>query len=149
MCFIDWYITRKYGISPPDPLINLDFSTLQFILNNDVKLKNCQIYLSDNQYQTTTLGELNRFLDWDKTDKRVYTSEWLDCDDYSFILTGDINIPGWERLPFGLIWAETNSGCHAANIFIADDHQIYVVEPQNDNICKGIPVGWCPYLVII
>lgn len=145
MCF-NWYIKQKYGISPPNPLVDIGFSDLQMIVR--AEFPDAQIYLSDSYYKTTTLDELRRFLEWDKTDERTYTSEWFDCDDFSTVLTGDVNIPGWEWLPFGMLWTETGTGGHAVNVFIDDKSEIYIVEPQNDQIFK-CPGDWKPYLVII
>jgi len=145
MCF-KWFVKQKYGIEPPYPLDDISFNELHALVTTE--FPDAQIYLSDSKYKTTSVSQLSKFLTWDKTNEREYVSEWFDCDDYSYVLTGDIKIPGWEELPFGMLWTETPDGGHAVNVFVDNEKKVWIIEPQNDSI-KKLPTGWKPYLVII
>ncbi len=118
----------------------------------DVLKQNCykaNIYLSDSIYSTTSIDELIRFLKADDTNEYRYVSEYYDCDDFSFRLMGQVHSVEWGALPFGIVWlTKENNVNHAVNIFIDDEHEIWLIEPQNDNIFE-LPTGWIPYLVIL
>lgn len=145
MCF-KWFIKQKYDITPPEPLTDLDFNTLQMLIR--AEFPDAQVYLSDSYYKTTTIDELKRFLAFDKTSEEHYISEWYDCDDFAAVTNGTINIPGWYWLPFGIMWTETPGGGHAVNVFVDNLNDIYIVEPQTDAI-YSLPGNWRPYLIII
>lgn len=137
---------QEYDISPPSPLVEISYTSLANLLN--ATFPSAGKYLSDSKYKTTTIQELKRFLDWDKTSEKTYISEWFDCDDFSSVLNGTINIPEWYYLPFGIMWTDTPQGGHAVNIFIDNMSEIWIVEPQNDS-CFKLPSDWNPYLIII
>lgn len=92
-------------------------------------LKDVVIYLVDKKYQLTTREEIERFLAFDKTDLVKYFPEYHDCDDFSFRLMGQISIPEWSGLAFGICF----SGIHAYNIF-CDGKNIFCIEPQSDKV---------------
>jgi len=88
------------------------------------------IFLSDMDYKLTSKEEIERFLFSDRTDGYVYRKEYYNCDDFSFRLMGNLSIPGWAELAFGIAW----SFKHAFNIFLDKDKKVWIIEPQNDRI---------------
>lgn len=95
------------------------------------------IYLCDRTYALTILSELERFLEWDITDEFSYEADVFDCDDFAFRLNGQITIPGWSDLCFGVIRSPSvnGNGSHVYNVFVTEEEGelvLYSVEPQND-----------------
>ena len=70
------------------------------------------------------------------------------CDDFSFALMGSVSNPDWGALPFGIVWTTTPSGLHAVNCFIDKNREVWIIEPQNDNIFK-CPPDWDPLFIVI
>jgi hypothetical protein len=91
------------------------------------------IYLSDLKYDLTSKDEIERFLWGDKTNEYTYKKEFMDCDDFSYRLMGNLSIPGWSSLAFGIAW----SGKHAFNIFLDHKERLWIVEPQNDSVISS------------
>ena len=85
--------------------------------------------ISDNVYYTCDVETLKRFLGFDKTNYKAYQSEIFDCDDFSLVLDGRVDM--WQpALPFGISWSDV----HAYNIFIDKDKNVWIVEPQQDKV---------------
>lgn len=145
MC-LDYFFKKKYGISKPNNTKDIGWKMLHDIL---IKEFNCDnIVITDKKYKTAPFVEYERFLRYDKTDKLVYVSEWFDCDDFAVRLYGNFTVPYWSRLAFGEIFVKTETINHALNFFIDNDHDIWLVEPQNDEIFK-IPDNWEVYRIDI
>jgi len=143
MCFS---FKKTKGLPPPAYLQEIKAIQIQDILKNQFPTAN--LYLSDSIYKTTTIDELMRFLKDDKTNEYRYVSEYMDCDDFSYHLMGSIHNVEWGALPFGIIWLLKPNGAHAMNIFIDNQHGVYLIEPQND-IIQVFPSNWTAYLIII
>lgn len=99
------------------------------------------IYLVDWDYHLIDKEEMERFLAEDKTDLAEYVAEYHDCDDFSFRLMGQISVPGWSDLAFGIVFALVPGGGHAVNCFVSNEKEVYLIEPQNDEIFKK-PSDW-------
>ena len=145
MC-LKYFFDKPKGLQPPQGLIDINMDEIQQVLTKEVP--HAAIYLSDSTYRTISIHELMRFLKDDKTNEYRYVSEYMDCDDYSYHLMGSIHNVEWGALPFGITWTSTPNGAHACNCFIDNDHILWFIEPQKDNIFR-LPMGWVPYLVII
>ena len=147
--FCKWFCKPDLPDDMPEPayLEEVDLSRLIGELNS--LSAGTPVYLTDRQYKTTSVIELQRYLKYDLTDKQQYVHEYYDCDDYSFSLLGSINNPAWGMLPFGVIWVvRDNQPPHACNIFVDDNYKIWCVEPQNDEVFD-LPDDWKPYLIMI
>jgi hypothetical protein len=96
--------------------------------------------LSDPNYKLVDVGMLQKFLKRNKIDKREYKHPEHDCDDFSYILFGDVT--RWDSdLAFGIAWGYTPSGTyHAFNIAIDTERQVRIIEPQTDEIF--MPDNW-------
>jgi hypothetical protein len=97
--------------------------------------------LSDPNYKLVDVGMLQKFLKRNKIDKREYKHPEHDCDDFSYILFGDVT--KWDSdLAFGIAWVLRDDGkYHSLNVFIATDKKIYFVEPQTDDVFL-VPDNW-------
>ncbi len=138
MC-LNYFFEKKHGITKPTNTQEMTNIELYSFLYSEFK---CDVIeLSDKKYKTAPFTEYERFLRYDETDKLIYTSEWFDCDDFSVRLHGNITIPYWSALAFGELWVKTPSGGHAVNLFIDNDREVWIVEPQNDKIFK-MPDDW-------
>jgi len=105
------------------------------------------IYLVDRTYQLISKAEMERFLKQDLTDLQEYVAEFHDCDDFSWALLGSISAKEWSGIAFGFAFSNT----HAFNIFVSDEKEVYIVEPQRDLIWKvnEIPKQYKKYFVPI
>jgi len=103
--------------------------------------KDTTIYLVDRDYHLIDEEEMERFLIEDKTNLAKYVAEYHDCDDFSFRLMGQVSIPGWSDIAFGIIFAQTPQGGHAVNCFVSNEEEVLLIEPQNDKIFKK-PLDW-------
>lgn len=89
---------------------------------------------ADGSYKLVDIAKLKSYLAINPVSERTYVKESHDCDDFSFILQGDIS--RWDSdLAFGIIWGEKPSGgAHAWNWCVGEDEQIWFVEPQTDGV---------------
>ena len=108
----------------------------------------CPILLSDEDYKTTTKEELIRYLSEDTTNDYPYISEWYDCNNFSYTLMGRLSNPDWGCLPFGILWTDTPLGGHAVNCFVDYNRDVWIVEPQSDEVFE-LPDNWEPWIVIM
>lgn len=139
-------IVDKMKLGKPKNIEELDHTELYSLLYSE--FPEADIYISDRKYKTTSFNEYVRFLQYDQTDKNRYISEYFDCDNFSFLLMGNTNKQGWSSLAFGILWVHTPKGGHAVNLFIDNNRDIWIIEPQNDKIFRR-PEDWKGYLVII
>lgn len=89
-----------------------------------------KLYLSDAWYWLCPKEEMVDFLALDTTEQEKYTTEIFDCDDFSFRLMGQIHTKPYSALAFGIGWSKV----HAYNIFIDVEGQVWIVEPQTDEL---------------
>ena len=153
--FINWLRKKICNPDMPEPtglsfIESFEISSLLYAAFPDA-----QLYISDHKFKTTTKEELMRFLKYDMTDAYNYTSEYYDCDDFSYALMGTLSNPKWGCLPFGIMWTGTKfdsegkaTAAHAVNFFIDASRKIWVIEPQNDKVFV-IPKTWKPFLLMM
>lgn len=104
----------------------------------------------DRLYRLPPFDEVIQFLELDLTDRGMYKSEFKDCDDFAIILWGLWKAKyGEQYTGFGLVLTDTPQGAHAANIFVDNEYDIWLIEPQNDRIfLLEDKTDWSPYTVI-
>jgi hypothetical protein len=137
----------KIEIEPPKIKDDVTHSELLTIIKAEFGEK-CGIYLSDMNYKTCDIKEIERFIKSDDTNRYKYIHEYYDCDDYSFRLLGNLSIPGWSDLTFGIFWCGTPQGGHALNCFVDVERTVWIIEPQNNTVFR-LPDDWTPWLVIV
>ena len=104
--------------------------------------------ITDREFKLVDIPHLREFLLGNPVSERKYVKERHDCDDFAYILQGDVT--RWDSdLAFGIIHGLTPDGYgHAFNVCIGIDKEIYFVEPQNDVVQK--PEGdWKIWLVVM
>ena len=106
------------------------------------------LFLSDAKYKSIPKEVLEEILAYDTTDLYRYISEYFDCDDFSYRLMGQLSTPDYGALTFGIAWVSTGRGGHALNVFIDDEENVWMVEPQNDKIFK-FPEDWTMALIVM
>lgn len=85
------------------------------------------VYLSDENFYTTTLEEARKFSEGTKLQYKKWTKEDFDCDNFSFAAMGYWS-QGLKSFALGIAWSYD----HAFNIFISNKKEIYIVEPQTN-----------------
>ena len=88
------------------------------------------IYISDSYYWLCSDADIKTFLSMDATNRDKYTAEEYDCDDFSYRLMGQLSVPQWSSIAFGILW----TNLHALNCFISDTGKFYFIEPQSDKL---------------
>ena len=112
------------------------------------EIKVSDLHITDREFKLVDIEHLREFLLENPVSERPYIKEKHDCDDFAYILQGDIT--RWDPdLAFGIIHGRTQSGAsHAWNVCIGTDEQIWFIEPQTDGVWK--PEGsWKIYLVVM
>ena len=128
-------LTRSLGESiSPIPII-IESSGIVKPYNVD-GIKDCEV--ADLEYCSFTLDEWKVIL----SDiyavlkpKEKYTSKVFDCDDFALVFSGVLTYSafksGFATQPaFAISWSNT----HAFNLFVDDENNVYVYEPQNNKI---------------
>jgi len=99
---------------------------------------------SDPYYIVCSRKDLETFLAKNQLDKELYVTTVFDCDDFAFVLMGEIT--KWRPgIAFGICWYDE----HAVNIWYSpEEDKIYLVEPQKDLIYP-YPKAKKPILVMM
>jgi hypothetical protein len=108
----------------------------QILLDNtNIEVK-CAFNNADASYKLVNIDNLKMFVAKNNLSKLTYEPEKLDCDDFSFILQGDISRYDSD-LCVGIIWGITPEGHgHAFNWAISTDRHLYWIEPQQNRVFK-------------
>ena len=103
--------------------------------NTNVEVK-CAFNNADASYKLVNIDNLKLFVAKNNLSKLVYEPEKLDCDDFSFILQGDIS--RWDSdLAVGIVWGVTPHGQgHAWMWAIGTDRQLWFIESQSNHVFK-------------
>ena len=84
----------------------------------------------DSKYNLTSITEIKRFLEWDRTENvHDYSLEDFDCDDFAFVLTDRLRL--WSP---GLAQGILIVPGHAKNFFIDARKKVWGIEPQSDRV---------------
>jgi hypothetical protein len=108
------------------------------------------IRYGDGSYYLPEPAEIQQILANSQVDRRTWLAERFDCDDFAYVLKGEVSIHAYDTgtirfgLAFGMVWGffDWVKGFHAVNWFIASDGVLRFVEPQQDTIydashCQG------------
>lgn len=97
---------------------------------NKVKPSATHIYISDSTYWLCSDKDIENFLRMDETNKTPYIGEEFDCDDFSYRLMGQLSVPNWSGIAFGIVWTDL----HALNCLIDESGKFWYIEPQTDRL---------------
>lgn len=101
------------------------------------------IRFGDNQYYLPTEDEMDFILLESKLDRKRFMQERFDCDDFSFILKGEISAHAYKAgqltcgICAGIAWGYfkwNQRGYHAVNWYLGNDESLKFIEPQWDVI---------------
>jgi hypothetical protein len=114
-------------------------------------VKDCNITLPDAEYYLPPASYVTQVLKLNAIDKKKYVSESGDCDDYAYLAKALFIKLRWttgKPMAFGVIHGMLPKG-HAINFFIANDEQLYFIEPQSDKLFPvntNIKEAWFIYV---
>ena len=94
------------------------------------------LYLTDNIFYTVDIECFKKFIWYDVTNYNTYVAEAYDCDNFALSVLGNANSGVWADVAIFIAWSNE----HAFNIMIDDNHQVWYIEPQTDQIEKYIDV---------
>lgn len=95
---------------------------------------NCSFANADITYKCVDIDVLREFLTANDLSRYKYISTIRDCDDFSFMLQGDVS--HWDPdLAVGIAWGVTPTGVgHAFNFAIGLHHDLWLIEPQANHV---------------
>lgn len=131
MCFSNIF-KKKQPVLPPPIILDPENGRKQvdnpyiFKILNALKPNPTHIYLSDNTYWLCSKEDIEKFLAIDVTKDFEYVTEKYDCDDFSYRLLGQLSVPEWSGIAFGIVW----TNLHALNCLIDDAGKFWYIEPQ-------------------
>lgn len=126
MC-IKWFRKKEQSIDP-DGDHSISYSALSDLLRK--KFPKAKLFLSDSYTFLCSYDDIASVLAASNVNSMEYVEEVMDCDDFAAALWGEFSRPPWSRYAVGLVWTDL----HALNICVADDSEIYFIEPQTDEI---------------
>ena len=126
MCF-PYSVEKK--LPNPKSTEEVDYIDLSNIIRERFPSEG-EIYLSDRKYKLCNIGDIKVFCQQDITNQEKFTAEWYDCDDFAYRLMGQLSIPNWSMLAFGIAWTDK----HSLNCFVDEDRILWFLEPQSDAI---------------
>ena len=121
-------LIKTESVNGAKKLGTISYSELKSLLSPYCK----EIYLSDNNYSLTSVGEAKKYSQRTKVSINKWQKEEYDCDEFSFALMGYWNLDLYQ-FAFGIAWSKT----HAFNIMVDNNKKVYVIEPQSN---KFIPI---------
>lgn len=107
------------------------------------------VRFGDYQYYLPTSDEMDFILTESQLDRKQFLPERFDCDDFAFILKGEISAHAYQARQLscgicaGIIWGYFDwnpRGYHAVNWYLDNTGTLYFIEPQWDLI---YPVEQC------
>ena len=91
---------------------------------------------SDLSYKLVDIFHLKKTIKINNLARYEYIKTERDCDDFSYMLQGDITHKDSD-LAFGMIWGiKPNGKGHAFNWCIGTDKELWFIEPQSNKVFK-------------
>jgi len=133
-------------------MISMSLDTVRSLLRRDIGRYrtpgvNIKATYSDHLYSSPSHTELVAILAKVASavpDSTHYVEEMFDCDDFSYVLKGQVSLYGLESglpapLTIGIVWAKFNwrDEFHVANWAIVDGDRVVWIEPQDLNSTKN------------
>ena len=128
-------LKQLFSTSPPvKPILrrSIDVYELSNVLAE--KFPDTEIYLSDRTKYLCDIEDIKTFLAQDETNRTKYVAEAFDCDDFAYRLKGQFSVHGWAELATGIVW----TNCHALNIVVDANLDVWIIEPQSDKIQSNL-----------
>lgn len=130
-----------------DRISSLDIVKM-FGNTSGVVINGNDLHITDRTFKLVDIDHMVEFLKDNPVSKRKYVKGKHDCDDYAYILQGDVT--RWDSdLAFGIIHGLTPSGDgHAWNVCVGNDRELWFIEPQDDSVWKPTDF-WDIWLVVM
>lgn len=124
------------------------------LLKTTLHVADDKLFIGDGEYFAYDVADLQAFLRLDRTNALKYRAEAFDCDDFARVLVGQERM--WFRTSnqgnrgstLGMVWGDirpsetsTEVNAHAVNIFIDANREVWLVEPQTDQLTKPTSVS--------
>jgi hypothetical protein len=104
------------------------YQTVEFIIKRAYPL--AHILTVDYNYHIASRSDYAAFLKVDNTNKAKYVPDLYDCDDFAWRLMGNLSDPLTGAFATGIAMSEG----HAFNCCICNDKNMYLIEPQTDEL---------------
>ena len=112
--------------APPESMGTATGAQLRSLLR--VNAGDACIYVTDKDYELTSLDEYRRFLKW-YCDTHPYTPDEYDCDDFSWVMRAEALKWMHGKFPFGHIYAESKKfPNHGFNFVVDVSLKIYICD---------------------
>jgi hypothetical protein len=133
-------------LPPPTIVANIPSSELREIIKRELNPR--QTHFVDAKYGIYKLDDLKKFLASDGIDQLSYVKESFDCDNFAFVLLGEEkkwfakgkfecgSCFGYLAGDIRKSETDTEVRPHAVNCFVDENRQVWLVEPQNDQLFK-------------
>jgi hypothetical protein len=96
-------------------------------------------HFGDEVYKPLNPETLKEFLQKSEIDKKEYIEDYRDCEDFSFMLFGEIRCDErFDGCPIFITWMGTPEGGHSVLSYFYNN-KIYLIEPQDDSISSVNP----------
>ena len=134
------------SLPPPEGVVEREGNEIREIIRDALACKD--IHIEDGKYGCYSRSEVERFLKSDSVDKLKYHKQRFDCDNFALALAGreaewyagGVNESGSS---FGIVHGDirkeetdTEKRPHAINFFIDNEGELWLIEPQTDEIFK-------------
>ena len=105
-----------------------------------------EVSFADGSYALVDPHWVTTFLTFDLTEHIPYIPERFDCDDYAWVVAGEVKKWFWKSpvkasIAFGMLWGDIRKESdpdkprgHAVNFLVTRDRNIVLIEPQNDGV---------------
>jgi len=112
------------------------------------RIKVSDLYITDREFKLVDTDHLQRYLNTNPVSDRKYVKEQHDCDDFAYIIQGDVT--RWDSdLAFGIIHGrDLNGNPHMWNVCIGTDKKIWFIEPQTDRVWQ-VGSNWKIWLIVM
>lgn len=143
------YKTERYQEQRTDYRIGVyEIHQLFIDATDNLSLELRDSHLTDKSYKLVDIDHMKGYLRSNPVSSRVYVPNKHDCDDFSFILQGDVT--RWDSdLAFGIIHGRRpGKDGHAWNWCVGTDKEIWFIEPQDDTLWKPESL-WEIWLVLM
>ncbi|MFH1575849.1 MAG: hypothetical protein ABIB55_02815 [Candidatus Nealsonbacteria bacterium] len=136
-------------LDPPPKNTNIQFESIYSKLST--QFPGTKIFIRSNAWKISEV-DVKHFIEADRIDRMLWSSEAFNCTDYATILAGGFR--KWAPASAFGIAIVTRPGLeqpgyyHYLNFFLTPEGKVLLLEPQNDEIFPA-PENWSYLLLVI
>lgn len=136
-------MSLPHNYTPVKEYIYDDISRIILAYFGDVKT----VMVNDLRYHSYTLSDFKYWIEKDKTDEAIYSTDYFDCDDFAYVFFASTR-KTLIGCPVGVCYVMNGAEAHALNFFIDENRKLMMYEPQTDRVFEKAP-GTIVYFVTI